>query len=176
PHYCAGTADNEDLLDQYVCGDSRLGPSEISFSALFHSSSNQYERFGALCPGQFLQTWFNTSIQAYNYPPYDGFQVDVAGAPIRHVANLTAGSLIDRFGDDHGYYLSPVGTPYAQRSLPPSRLNLFHYWSVEYHLYQVQKAFVAEAGPIASWFGQPGQGLQYRLFDNVSTLLDTGYL
>lgn len=32
------------------------------------------------------------------------------------------------------------------------------------------------AGPIAPWFGQPGAGVQYMLYDNVATLIEQGYL
>lgn len=38
------------------------------------------------------------------------------------------------------------------------------------------KAFTVTSGPIAPWFGQPGQGVQYKLNDNIMTLLEGGYI
>lgn len=31
-------------------------------------------------------------------------------------------------------------------------------------------------GPIAPWFGQPGQGVQYELYQNLSLLVALSYL
>lgn len=45
-----------------------------------------------------------------------------------------------------------------------------------YHVYSVIKPFKVLAGPIAPWFGQPGQGVQYQTTVNVATLIADGYL
>lgn len=47
-----------------------------------------------------------------------------------------------------------------------------------YHLYSVAIEFDVEAGPIAPWFEQPGQGTQYELPNDqtVKQLVDLGYL
>lgn len=45
-----------------------------------------------------------------------------------------------------------------------------------YHLYKVLKPLVVIAGPIAPWFRQPGQGVQYEMYQNISTLVTTGFL
>jgi hypothetical protein len=42
-----------------------------------------------------------------------------------------------------------------------------------YHVYRVLTPFNVTSGPIAAWFGQPGQGVQYHLtrHESVSDLL-----
>jgi Tuberculosis necrotizing toxin len=54
-----------------------------------------------------------------NYPLNDGF-------PIGHVpqpAQLPEGAIIDRFGSEHGRYLAPDGTPFADRALTPESVG-----------------------------------------------------
>ena len=36
------------------------------------------------------------------------------------------------------------------------------------------RPFVISSGPIAGWFGQPGQGTQYQSTDSVLTLIANG--
>lgn len=45
-----------------------------------------------------------------------------------------------------------------------------------YHVYKVIKTFEALSGPIAGWFGQPGQGVQFQLSSNIMTLLSGGFI
>ena len=45
-----------------------------------------------------------------------------------------------------------------------------------YHVYNVTKPFVVTSGPIAGWFEQPGQGVQYEMSSNVMTLVAGGFL
>lgn len=45
-----------------------------------------------------------------------------------------------------------------------------------YHVYSVVKPLEVLAGPIAPWFGQPGAGVQYELYQSVATLIEQGYL
>jgi len=45
-----------------------------------------------------------------------------------------------------------------------------------YHVYKVLKQFTVLSGPIAGWFGQPGQGVQYQLSTNIMGLLSGGYI
>lgn len=86
---------------------------------------------------------------------------------------------VDRFGSEYGSFLSPAEAPYDQRALPPSNLD----WPNEepavpfnYHKYVVRKEFVVLSGPIAPWFGQPGQGTQYRAYSRVMDLEAGGFL
>jgi hypothetical protein len=123
PDYCAGTAFNASLADWYICGDSRLGP--VLLPTLFPLSGlfGTYDRFGGLCPGDFLTKWFNPNTSYYNYPPDNGFQLNTAGQPIMGEVTLPVGLLIDRFGSETGTFVSPEGAPYMQRALPPSNLD-----------------------------------------------------
>ncbi|KAM7216917.1 Protein of unknown function (DUF4237) domain containing protein [Rhypophila decipiens] len=68
-----------------------------------------------------------------------------------------------------------------ERALPPNNLDTPQdkpQVPYNYHLYSVAIAFDVEAGPIALWFEQPGQGVQYHLPENkrVQDLVDSGYL
>jgi hypothetical protein len=45
-----------------------------------------------------------------------------------------------------------------------------------YHVYNVTASFTVNAGPIAGWFGQPGQGVQYQMSQNVLSLIASGNL
>jgi hypothetical protein len=76
---------------------------------------------------------------------------------------MKPGDLMDRFGTGDGRFLSPDGTPFAERSLPPDSLNPVQSgdsWVDSYHRYEVVKAFDAKVAVVAPAFGQPGGGLQ----------------
>ena len=123
PHYCTNTAFNASLAEWYVCGDDRLGPVRLPSRLPLGGLFDTYDRFGGLCPGEFLQKWFDTTTGYYRYPTANGFQVDTAGSPIKGNVTLPVGLLIDRFGSEYGTYVSPEGAPYMQRALPPSNLD-----------------------------------------------------
>jgi hypothetical protein len=140
---------------------------------------NPYDRLGGLCPGAFLAKWTNPTTGSYNYPPQNGFQLNTAGNPIQGNITLLVGMVLDRFGSEYGAFFSPIDAPYIQRALPPSNLDtpasnpILPY---NYHVYNVTEEFVVLAGPIAPWFGQPGQGTQYNSYMNVMSLIMGGYL
>ncbi|KAK3324375.1 hypothetical protein B0T19DRAFT_402610 [Cercophora scortea] len=177
--YCVGTNYNKTLEKDYVCGDFRLGPVKLPNRLPLDSLLDIYDRFGGLCPGPFLTAYFNTTSGWWNYPPEAGFSLSTAGVAIRGNITLPTGTLIDRFGSEYGTYVSPAAAPYMQRALPPSNLDTpqdnpeFPY---NYHVYRVVQPLVVLAGPIAPWFGQPGQGVQYMIYSNVMTLVNTGFL
>ncbi|RAH26800.1 TNT domain-containing protein, partial [Vibrio vulnificus] len=70
---------------------------------------------------------------------------------------LLPGSLIDRFGPPRGTFLSPEGTPYSARALKPGTAR------EDYYVYEVLEPLTVKAGDIKPWFGEVGNGLQYRL-------------
>ena len=78
---------------------------------------------------------------------------------------------IDRYGLPRGKYVSPVGTPYPMRALPPGTD------SGPYTVYKVMKPIpnVTES-MIAPWFGEIGMGTQYKLENSVQSYLDSGHL
>lgn len=205
--YCVNTADNATLYDTYICGDYRLGPVDLPTHLPLSTLFETYDRFGGLCPGQYLSTWTDISGR-YVYPAFEGFSLNTGAAPIKGNVTLTVGMYVDRFGaEDVGYFVAPAGAPYIQRALPPMNLNTGadKRYPANYHVYVVQSPVAASivgsmsfdvsgelyflslsmaeyltfcllAGPIAPWFGQTGQGTQYKLYDSVAYLLDNGYL
>lgn len=43
-------------------------------------------------------------------------------------------------------------------------------------MYKVLNPFDVIAGPIAGWFGQPGQGVQYQMSANIMSLVADGFI
>lgn len=126
--YCVGTAFNSTLLDQYICGDWRLGPVVLPMTPPLSSHIMElYHRFGTLSPGAFLKKWWDPVNGTWIYPLQEGFSLDVStdpnGAPIKGNLILPAGTVIDRFGSEYGKFFSPASAPYLQRALPPSNLD-----------------------------------------------------
>ncbi|KAK0736140.1 hypothetical protein B0T21DRAFT_289222 [Apiosordaria backusii] len=179
PRYCKGTAYNPSQTWKYVCGDSRLGPSRFPKSEPLDSITEFYDRFGGLCPGVFLETWFNTTGNGWwTYPEENGFVIADNGLPIKGEVTLEKGTLLDRFGGETGTYVSPAGAGYQQRALPPTNLNTPTDTGVpyNYHVYSVLIPFVVKSGPILPWFGQPGNGVQFELPKSVADLVADGTL
>ncbi|MBU3112346.1 TNT domain-containing protein [Clostridium lacusfryxellense] len=82
--------------------------------------------------------------------------------------SLMVGTIIDRYGDPLGSYMSPVGTPYGERALPYiENPNAYHKYRV------IKQIDNVKYGKIASVFNQPGGGIQYKLPDIVDNLLKT---
>ncbi|MDR6671023.1 TNT domain-containing protein [Rhizobium sp. 1399] len=100
---------------------------------------------------------------------YSGLPMTVSrGGPKN--STLATGTLIDRYGKTTGNFLAPVGTPFEQRSLPAISA------SDTYTTYIVVKPLPVQAGPAASWFGQPGGGLQFKTEMAVQDLIDGGFI
>jgi hypothetical protein len=84
-------------------------------------------------------------------------------APATAVATLPKSMLVDQFGQESGSYLYPDGTPFKERSLPPSTLSTTdRAFPYNYHRYQVVREFRVRAGVTAPAFGQPGGGVQFH--------------
>jgi len=109
-----------------------------------------------------------TAIQPY-YPPNMGFY----GKP--QLETLQPGTLVSRYGNPSGSFLSPAGTPFWARSLPPGAEKL------PLNTYEVVKPIQnVLSGTVAPWWGQIGGAIQYYIGNpygqNVRTLLASGYL
>ena len=157
-----GTSEAAPATTVFYQGQEFLGPQQLPGTPPVGPLLKGYERFGDLTEAEFLATY--RSGGAYIYPPKDGFVLDDAGEPIRYPERLRPGTRVDRFGYPGGAYLAPVGTPYAERALPPQNLNTpANAPQSNYHVYCVVRPFTVAAGPIAPWFGQPGLGAQYKL-------------
>ncbi|KAF2829707.1 hypothetical protein CC86DRAFT_391802 [Ophiobolus disseminans] len=180
PSFCAGTIDSNHSF--YVCGDPRLGPVVLS-SCLPMTPHYSFNRFGGLCPGEFLATWTNYAtpgpVGNFRYPYSDGFANNTAGEPIRKYMTLKPGVQLDRFGGI-GMFVAPARSPYEQRSIPPESLNWAHEDPLQapynYHVYEVQQPLGVISGPVAPWFGQPWLGMQFMLVRSTQELMDLGML
>jgi hypothetical protein len=149
-----------------------------------------YRRTGGMTARHFLATFYdqaaNSGRGGWIYPPDDGYVTGPGGQPEEAQLQLYAGQDIDRYGSEYGAFLGPAGLPYSARSIPPQNLDGTPSADCNYHDYRITKAFDVEAGPIATWFGQPGGGTQFQLVSsfvpgapaalNVMWLVNNGYL
>ncbi|MGJ7580840.1 hemagglutinin repeat-containing protein [Variovorax sp. RHLX14] len=91
---------------------------------------------------------------------------------------INEGKIVDRYGSRRGEYMSPVGTPLGQRSLPPGKA------ADVYEQYIAQKSFAVTSEEIAPAFGQVGGGSQLRAripevpgdYASIEQLIQHGYL
>ncbi|MGB0971858.1 MAG: glycohydrolase toxin TNT-related protein [Mycobacterium sp.] len=79
-------------------------------------------------------------------------------------AHIAEGTVIDRFGHPGGAWLSPEGTPFAERALPGSSAEKPYYKYVVGDLSNLPPGWRIEQSEVAPWFHQPGGGIQYRIF------------
>ncbi|MFB1294289.1 TNT domain-containing protein [Mycobacterium sp. pW049] len=92
------------------------------------------------------------------------------------------GLVLDRLGHPGGGWLSPEGTSYEERALPPNSLEKDYYRYAVNTSVPLPDGWSIEASEVAPWFGQPGGGVQYRLLapegdrPSVQRLLDIGFL
>lgn len=100
---CQGTTSGGVNASQYICGDSRLGPSVLPTQLPLGTFVSNYDRFGGQTPGEFLKKWTDAS-GSYVYPEQNGFQLNVDGAPILGTMLIRNGTLLDRFGSEYGEY------------------------------------------------------------------------
>lgn len=100
---CTGTTDGGASAKSYICGDFRLGPKKLPNRLPLLGLVSDYDRFGGLTPGEFVDNW--TRNGSFVYPPQNGFQLDTAGNPIQANMALLPGTKVDRFGSEYGKHL-----------------------------------------------------------------------
>ncbi len=97
-------------------------------------------------------------------------------------AQLPPGMELGRFGYAGGDYLAPEGTPFAELSLPPASALKPYCEYVVADPAKLPPGWEIEQSQVASWFHQPGGGIQYRIIapegqePSVQELLDWGFL
>ena len=114
--------------------------------------------------------WFDSKTGELRWPPDDGF---APGTRVK--SKIKAGSTIDRFSatsplNDNGNFLSPANTPYGERALP------YNPDMQQYNKYKVLKDIPADTGRIEPWFGEVGNGIQYKTDLPVNKLIEDGFL
>jgi hypothetical protein len=191
PSAVATSSGQTTCSNAFLDGDSRLGPAQLPTTGPLHPIVVGYQPLAGLTAPQFIATYWDPTANGgsggWRYPPDNGFVILPTGQPEEYPLLLAPGERIDRFGSVFGAFLAPVDTPYASRSLPPMSLDNFTTGiTCNYSLYEVEKPFDVEAGPIAPAFGQRGLGRQYQLVSsllpgdpspaNVMWLLNNGYL
>ncbi len=133
--------------------DSKQGNKELGIDEMVVSDSKYLNSLG--------------DIDWEKYAPNGGYipNTKVSGKTIQ------AGTIIDRYGSYYGKYVSPVGIPYEQRSLP-------YFENVNaYHKYEVLKPINnVTQGKISAAFGQIGGGIQYELPATIKDLIRDGFL
>lgn len=86
-------------------------------------------------------------------------------------ALLAPGDAVDLLGPETGHHVYALGTPFPQRSQPPTDVGR------PYHRYEVRSALPdATEGVCAPWFEQPGGGAMVVLTRPVRWYVDQGHL
>ena len=101
---CTGTNNTGESGKPYICRDPRLGPRLLPKRFPLLSFVSDYDRFGGQAPGEFLAKWTNPETGYYNYPPKNGFYLDINENPIVGNMTLQVGTQVDRFGSESGVY------------------------------------------------------------------------
>lgn len=114
-------------------------------------------------PGLDPALWLNTDGSIY-WPAQEGFY----GRPAQ--VDLAPGTLLDRFGDQCGRFVSPKGEAYSARALPYACM------AQSYTVYRVQTTLHVTAGKAEGWFDEPGGAEQYETPQPIYLLLQQGVL
>jgi hypothetical protein len=88
----------------------------------------------------------------------------------KRLVELSAGTTIDRYGDEDGNLVYAVGTPFPSRSLVPDWINR------GYRVYRLTQPVEVLTGTAIPWFDQPGGGTAYLLPESIDGLLAAGVL
>ena len=106
--------------------------------------------------------YFNQETGKIIWPENDGF----LNEPVRET--LEPGTRIDRYGTGGGYYTSPEGTSFEERSIVPG--------AGPYKSYEVVKPVEVWSGETAPWFDQDGGGTQYKFDMTIDELILEGII
>ena len=164
-----------------------LGPKRLPNAGPVARLLRGWKRLAGFSPRGYLRLFYDATAKSWRYPPQGGYALTPLGVPVVGPFTLVEGQLVDRFGSEGGTYLSPAGTPYSARGIPPESLDPFPGGApCNYYRYRVLKPFAVNSGPIAPALGQPGFGVQYVLSNvlfqgvtervNVTYLLTNGYV
>ncbi|WP_216214146.1 TNT domain-containing protein [Amycolatopsis aidingensis] len=130
-----------------------------------------YDPLGGLSEREFNRRYLvhaDERAPEYAWPP--GELYPEGGREPGEPVLLAEGTLLDRFGGATGRVFAADGTPFAARSLPPSRLR------AGYRRYRVRRELPMWLAESAPWFGQDGGGPRYRAVYSAAELVVLGYL
>jgi hypothetical protein len=162
--------------------DARLGPERLPNAGPLATVLKGYHRLAEMTSKAYLHAYYDTAGKTWRYPPQGGYLLTPDDQPVKFPVTLAPGQRIDRFGSEFGGYLSPEGTPYADRGIPPQSLdNTTTPDTCNYSRYKVVQPIPVQSGPIAPALGQPGFGVQYVLDASIfpsapATGFNVGYL
>jgi hypothetical protein len=176
-------------LSKKLEANGTLGPATVP-PHLRHIADD-YKRFGPYTREEFVKLYWNPNIKHYKtgektggwnweFAGPRGEKLDGRGIyhpDPRHPeksswpATPKVGDTWDRFGTDGGKFLSPTGTPFPERALPPDSLGQ------PYCKYKWLRPYDGKLGEldeslIAPAWGQPGLGRQFILKVPLSQFLD----
>lgn len=112
-----------------------------------------------------------TELQARARELAVALQARPAGATY-DVSDLPPGTLLDHIGFESGHVLFLAGTPFAERSSPPTDLQLPRTG----YLLKAPLPTAATVAPVVPWFGQPGGGVMVSLDRPIRYYYDVGLL
>jgi Tuberculosis necrotizing toxin len=93
------------------------------------------------------------------------------GEPLT-AAHLPVGAVLDHIGDRSGHVLYLFATPFEQRSLPPTDLNLTRTG----YVLDASLPETCTVSKVEPWFGQPGGGVMVTLDRVIAYYVDVGVL
>ncbi|WP_373425089.1 TNT domain-containing protein [Mycobacterium simiae] len=82
--------------------------------------------------------------------------------------HFPSGLGLDRLGPNGGGYLSPEGTPLAERATPPGLAAQYHVFQGTGNPVPPDKNWLVLHGRAKSAFGQPGGGEQWVVIDRAT--------
>ena len=136
---------------------------------------DDYDRYGGLGEQGFHDRYWDPEVRGggggWRWPTEENGFPDGFDGP-RQPNSVETGDVLDRYGPADGSYASPSATPFDERALPPSSVGS------DYTQYEVLKPLpeAVTEGKIASWFEQPGGGVQYMFDHPMSWYVEHGYL
>jgi hypothetical protein len=165
-----------ELADQ-LQGLGKLGPTELPEDLAY--LTDDWKKFGGLSREEFVRTYWDPTVRNadgtfgnWNWskarPDAD---LPVSPTPYRP----KAGEVWDGFAGPKGPQLSPFGTPFAERSLPPGSLTnsyVKYRWLKDWD----EAAGGVQSGRIPGGFEQPGGGTQFKLDKSLEELERLGYI
>lgn len=143
--------------------------SEVDAARYIQRQSGNYNTYNTelvVSDSAFInQNAFDTGYGSINWNKHapNGGVVDGSILPDQ---TIPKGTIITRYGDGSGTYVSPEGTTFAERALPYTENPMaLHKYKV---LKPIKNVTVSEVAPA---FDQPGGGIQYQLPDNIYNLM-----